>query len=214
MTINMAVAGTAVLSSLVALPFGCEPKVEAFFDSANIKAVGPVTGTYLVGGPFYLLFGWWGPGNISTEELRRNTAAVNGRLQFLHHYRIHGKDLKGVDLSGLDFWGCDFHGIDFSGANLSHAKLFRCDLSGTIFKNANLTNADLRRAYLVGADLRGADLSGADLSVPGDNPLSPTSLEDVKLEGANLSKTNLQRVKGLSQDELHRAKNWQSTRLY
>ncbi len=82
----------------------------------------------------------------------------------LHGARLNGANLRGTNLRGADLSGVQPGGVNLSGANLSDVDLSDVDLSAVNLSNANLSNAKLSRANLPGADLSGANLSGANLS--------------------------------------------------
>jgi uncharacterized protein YjbI with pentapeptide repeats len=113
--------------------------------------------------------------------------------------------------------GTKLHKASLWKANLSHAqfrsltKISTADLSG-----ADLSYADLSNADLVGVDLSHADLSGANLS---DADLAMANLSGADLEGANLNQTDLTRVnltevRGLSKDQIGKAKNYEKKSLH
>jgi uncharacterized protein YjbI with pentapeptide repeats len=101
---------------------------------------------------------------------------------------------------------------NFSQATLIKAKLTEAILSRAILTKADLKEADLSKSYLYEADLRGADLTNANLS---NANLSLANLYEANLNGTdlnntNLYKTNLIGTKGLTKEQIKRAKDWEN----
>lgn len=100
--------------------------------------------------------------------------------------------------------------VDLSNADLSQADLVAinlrdADLRNVSFVNANLQFAQMHASNLSNADLSQTNLNGADLSL--------TNLSNDDLSSANLKGTNLSQAKGLTMEQLHRAKSLQGTIL-
>jgi uncharacterized protein YjbI with pentapeptide repeats len=87
--------------------------------------------------------------------------------------------------------------ISLVGADLESANLFDADL-----RFADLSSANLRDAELLNADLQGANLNGANLYRA---YLYQANLTSATLENANLSDATLERVKGLTKEQLSKA---------
>jgi Pentapeptide repeats (8 copies) len=80
-------------------------------------------------------------------------------------------------------------------ADMHHATLVYTDLRGAYLSSADLKNANLVHANLSGTDLSYANLSGANLA--------GAILNKTNLQGArSLKGTNLQKVKGLTKEQL------------
>jgi uncharacterized protein YjbI with pentapeptide repeats len=101
----------------------------------------------------------------------------------LHNINLSGANLSDSNLQGVNLISADLHLVFLTGANLRDAEMAGVDLSRSILRNANLEGARLQGANLEGARLQGANLQNADLT-------------DVNLIG----------VKGLSADQLKKAK--------
>lgn len=122
---------------------------------------------------------------------------------------------RGANCPGCNLFQADFSGLEIRGRNFAGARLRQADLSlsvmnrgnfagadlrnvnayGAVFSSGNFARADLTQASFVGAYLQGADLAGATL------------------EGTNLSGAEMDRARGLSQDQLNRACGDGATRL-
>jgi len=99
------------------------------------------------------------------------------------------------ELTGADLSNQCLQGANFSGADLDHARLVLTCLSGANLKGATLRHADLSGANFLDADFDGADLTGAVLTV--------TSIKGAQLD----------RARGLTQDQLNAACGDAQTRL-
>jgi uncharacterized protein YjbI with pentapeptide repeats len=93
--------------------------------------------------------------------------------------------------------GLQLHGADLRYADLSFAFLPVSVLTEAHLEWAELVAADLRQTVLSGAYLSGAVLAGADLT-------------DADVSGADIKYADLRGVKGLSADQVKKAKNWDS----
>jgi uncharacterized protein YjbI with pentapeptide repeats len=112
-----------------------------------------------------------------------NLSEANLHRAKLNDANLRGTNLRGADLSGVHPSGVNLSGANLSNANLSNVDLSDVDLSAVNLSNANLSNAKLSRANLPGADLSGANLSGVDLS--GAKGITDEQLGKAKtLEGA------------------------------
>jgi len=133
--------------------------------------------------------------------------------------RLNGADLRKADLSEANLREAQLWGADLRGANLIQADLRDADLEGALLGWADLREADLRRSnlrgYLHQADLRGANLKHADLRAADlrEADLTRADLTDANLEKADLQGAYLQSAKGLTLQQLSRAKTLHNARL-
>jgi len=159
----------------------------------------------------------WIP-QASLRQATLSEAKLSGAT--LNHADLSGSILSKADLKSAKLIRVKLCRSDLCGADLSGAILFAADLSDATRNRTILSGADLSYTYLSGTDLSGATLSGAILSgaILSKADLSDADLSDVDLSYADLSdadlsyadlssvksltKTNLQRAKGLTQEEL------------
>lgn len=105
-------------------------------------------------------------------------------------------DLNKANLVGINLRDADLKDVSLIYANMHLTQLPGANLSDADLSDADLSNADLRSASMHAADLRGANLSNANLS--GDD-----------LSSADLSRANLSHAKGVTTEQLRRAKSLQ-----
>ncbi len=150
-----------------------------------------------------------------------------------------GANLRDIILPNADLHGVDFSGADLRYANLTRATLFEANLQATDLGFANLTGAHLDTANLTGANLGSANLTRAIFGSHASDIDNPANLTGARLEiadltgadlryanltRANLTRANLtgtsfldanlttadfQHAKGLSVDQIKKAKNWE-----
>lgn len=113
---------------------------------------------------------------------------------------LRNADLGLVDLASEHLWGMELFPANLSGANLraadlSGANMVKADLIRAKLGGATLVQVDLSNANLSEADLRAANLSGANLT--------GTNFGGV---GADLSGAKLINCKGLTQEQINKAK--------
>jgi len=143
-------------------------------------------------------------GNLSGANL----SGANLREVSFHRANLSTANLSGATLSDANLTAASFSGANFNGANLSHAdlgdaKLNHANLSFANLHSARLSEANLSHANLNEATLNEARLIGADLSFA---DLSGANLAHTNLSFANLCRTNLQWAKGLTKEQLEKAK--------
>ncbi|GAB1816837.1 hypothetical protein HerbRD11066_00010 [Herbidospora sp. RD11066] len=167
-------------------------------------------------------------GDLRNVNLRNaDLASADLRSAWLHDADLTGADLNHADLTDAYLRGAHLRGADLASANLNEANLTYTDLNeaNLIYAEMNeadltfadlneadltyvvLSYANLRDADLTGANLRDANLTDADLT--GAN-LHRADLRDADLTGANLTYANLtgadlNRVRGMSPDEIRAA---------
>jgi Pentapeptide repeats (8 copies) len=107
--------------------------------------------------------------------------------------------LKEINLFRADLQKAQLPGADFS----------RSDLTNAVLEGANLQGAFLRGTYLRGAGLEGANLAGADLQKA---DFFGAALGGANLDGANLSGTNLTGSKGITNEQIKKACNWEQAK--
>ena len=167
--------------------------------------------------------------NLSGADLR----GINFSGSDLSSADLSSADLSGANFSVADLSGTNLSGSDLSYADFSYAKLIDANLlkakslrprfvsanlnganlrlikfSGADFIGADFIGANLTEAKLCSSDLTGSDLSGSDLS---DASLSYSefcgaNLDGAKLNGTNLNGTKLSGADKWSEDELGKAK--------
>ncbi len=143
------------------------------------------------------------------EDLRgwKNPAAavrIRGLVRRLSRLGITGLDLtrchlRQMNLAEMGLAGARMVGADLEGANLSGSNLAGADLQGAVLRRAVLRRATLAGAILWGADLREAVLADADLQ--------GALLKEANLAGADCSGARLADVRGLTADQLSRARS-------
>jgi uncharacterized protein YjbI with pentapeptide repeats len=126
---------------------------------------------------------------------------------------LHGASFSEAFLDSANFADAKLSDADLSRAYLnsaifSAADLSRANLSSTDLIDAKLNNARIGFADLSDANLNDADLSNANLISAN---LSESSLIDAKLDGARLDSTfftdtDLRNAKGLTKEQLKRAR--------
>ena len=131
-------------------------------------------------------------------------------LSGLDLFRVEGVNLSWARLTGADLSHVklrpysDLSSIREShGANLSKARLNRVS-----FRGSNLRKADLTGSLLIGSDLEIADLVHADLSraTLASADLSGAEVRDAILSGTRFSLDEHPPARGLTQDELDKAR--------
>lgn len=155
--------------------------------------------------------------SLSLDEADLSGANLSGatlRDVSFHRANLSSANLSGANLSDANLTAASFSGANFNGANLSHAdlgdaKLNHADVSFANLHSARLSEANLNHANLGEATLNEARLIGADLSFAN---LSGANLTNTNLSFANLCRTNLQWAKGITKEQLEKAKLCQ-TRL-
>lgn len=119
-----------------------------------------------------------------------------------------GKGQKGdnriIKLKEINLFRADLQKAQLPGADLS-----RSDLTNAVLEGANLEGAFLRGTYLRGAGLEGANLAGADLQ---EADFFGAALGGANLDGANLSGANLTGSKGVTDEQIKRACNWEQAK--
>lgn len=122
---------------------------------------------------------------------------------------LRGANLTRAKLNAISFYGANLAGANFTEADLSVADFSRTNLAGVHLTCANLGEANFSGANLTGAFLTGADLDGANLT--GANlrsvVLIGANLIRADLSGADLSSTNLSDTKGVTDEQLSKAKS-------
>lgn len=137
-----------------------------------------------------------------------NLSGANLREVSFQQANLSSANLSGANLSDADLTKASFSGANLNGANLSHAdmgdaKLNHANLSFANLHSARLSEANLNHANLSEATLNDARLIGTDLSFAN---LSGADLTDTNLSFTNLCRTNLQWAKGVTQEQLEKAK--------
>jgi hypothetical protein len=130
-------------------------------------------------------------------------------LQFLYESGLISRGNLILDLRGADPSGANLSNSKLSNANLGETNLSRADLRETLLHKADLHEADLREADLRGtslgrADLHLADLRHADLSGSNFSEATPhlSGILEALGHGAILTYTNLEGVRGLTNEQL------------
>jgi uncharacterized protein YjbI with pentapeptide repeats len=133
-------------------------------------------------------------------------------LQFLYQANLINKDNPRIKLYYADLTSANLKGYDalsnkfmLDNADLRLVNLTDADLDSTSMKGVKLSPS-----LLTNTNFSNADLSDADLSHIG---LQNTNLSGATLSGANLSGTNLQTARGLTQEQIDKAKGNQRTLL-
>jgi len=108
-------------------------------------------------------------------------------------------DLRWADLSGAFMLEADVREANLLGAKLKATGLYSARLQG-----ANLQDTNLEEAYLPGAKLQKATLNFANLQRAN---LLEAELEEANLEWANLEGAIFRGAKGLTKEQLSKAKN-------
>jgi uncharacterized protein YjbI with pentapeptide repeats len=104
----------------------------------------------------------------------------------------------------------DCPGCDLSGADLSHTCVKEKNLSGANFDNVTALYMCMSYANFSGATFRNANLTGVNL---GHSDLSGADLTGAILDIASLIGTDLETVKGLTQEQLNVACADETTKL-
>jgi uncharacterized protein YjbI with pentapeptide repeats len=125
---------------------------------------------------------------------RRNLRYANAERAFLVK-----ADLRWADLSGAFMLEADVREANLLGAKLKGTGLYSARLQG-----ANLQDTNLEEAYLPGAKLQKATLNFANLQRAN---LLEAELEEANLEWANLEGAIFRGAKGLTKEQLSKAKN-------
>jgi len=115
----------------------------------------------------------------TTNEERRNMAAV-----LLEGAALDSAQLQEAHLSGARMQGASLWGTNLQSADLSYAQLQNAALRGTKLQAANLSHAQLQSADLLGAQLQTANLSHAQLQ--------SADLSHAQLQGADLRRARLE----------------------
>jgi uncharacterized protein YjbI with pentapeptide repeats len=124
--------------------------------------------------------------NLQGADLRQ----ANLRGAKLGRAVLKGANLKGAQIQEADLGGAELRGAVLEGADLEGANLIRADVREANLRNANLQRTSFERANLQATDFKGADLRGA------------------KLGGAELQNAYFHGAKGLTRDQLLKARNW------
>ena len=126
-------------------------------------------------------------------------------MQFLYQANLINKDNPRIKLEHADLTSANLKGTDpqenkfvLDNANLSGANLADADLEDT-----SLTGSDVSHAHLLNTDLSNADLSDADLEF---SYLANVNLSGATLSGTDLRGVDLQTTKGLTQEQIDKAK--------
>jgi len=198
-------------------PFAGEP----FFEAVLIEAYAMLLGMAL---PLALVLVFMARHRRSWEIRRcrndievmrgwKDPAAARRILALVRH-------LSRLGASGLDLSRCHLRQLNLSGMSLTGALLVGADLEGANLSASNLKDADLQGAALHRAVMRRADLSGSVLwgadmreAVLVEAELRGALLKEADLTGADLSGARLGRARGLTAEQLGRAKTLHGSEL-
>lgn len=141
------------------------------------------------------------------------TYRITGIIKRLNKLGVSNVSLVGAYLKEAKLLDANLQGALLSGANLEGADLRGANLQGaffqrTILNNAQLTRANLQEATLRAADLQGALLQGASLRKARllETNLMGACLENAILQEATLAGVNFQGVRGLTIEQISKAK--------
>jgi uncharacterized protein YjbI with pentapeptide repeats len=127
------------------------------------------------------------------------------RLADLQKAHLEGANLQEAHLEGADLRFAPMEGAYLEKARLEGADLKGAHLEGAGLEEARLEGADLYAAHLEGAYLKKACLEGANLM---SAHLEGANLEEARLEGAGLQGADMQKARGLKEDQVRRARIW------
>lgn len=147
-----------------------------------------------------------------------------GNIRRLNKENIHDINLANFRLQNTNISYVNLTGANLNSANISNCTLVEINLAGarmnqTNFENSNLNGANLKGAYASGSNFQDAYLIKTDLEnaflikVNFKNAylmeanLSNSYLMGADLENANLYKANLRGAKGLTGEQLSKAKS-------
>jgi uncharacterized protein YjbI with pentapeptide repeats len=158
--------------------------------------------------------------NLENADLRwANLQEAN-----LNRANLQGAKLEKADLSGADLSGTNLLNVDLSETRLDRVivddktkydakykekfnQARRLQLKPNAkLKGKDLTGFDLKGRKLTGITLEDVDLRNADLS---HADLTNATLTNVNLRNANLRNANLRNAKGLTVEQVIKAKNWE-----
>lgn len=136
------------------------------------------------------------------------TSADLSRASFrqaeINHASFSRAQLAGVSFEKALVVRSDFSGARFAGARLEKAEFHRSDLTGAVLEGVDLSKGDFGRSVFDRADLGGASLrlsNVARASFVGAR-LAGADFAQAFTFGAHFEKTDLSRVKGLTQEQL------------
>jgi Pentapeptide repeats (8 copies) len=150
--------------------------------------------------------------NVKIENRKKILPYVQTALTVIKNRTIEndnvGKEERGdrriIKLKEINLFRADLQKAQLPGADFS-----RSDLTNAVLEGANLQGAFLRGTYLRGAGLEGANLAGADLQKA---DFFGAALAGANLDGANLSGTNLTGSKGITNEQIRKACNWEQAK--
>ncbi|WP_051555116.1 pentapeptide repeat-containing protein [Legionella fairfieldensis] len=141
-----------------------------------------------------------------------NPAKINSHSSYLGGVNLQNANLAGKNLSHINFSKANLKGANLSqanleGANLSQTNLIQANLNCANLQNANLSEANLTQARLSSANLKFAQLNKTNLglaNLAGAN-LMGASLNQVIFQQTNFTNADLNKVSGLTQENLIQA---------
>ncbi len=126
--------------------------------------------------------------------LKPNLMTMNLHNAVLDGAQLEGAQLNWAQLNWAWLIGAQLEGVQLEGAQLDGAQLIGAWLIGARLDGAQLGRARLDGARLIGAQLDGAQLDGAQLNL--------ASVKDTSLKSVSLTDASLQKIIGLTQDQL------------
>ncbi|BDM83436.1 nSTAND1 domain-containing NTPase [Acaryochloris marina] len=158
--------------------------------------------------------------NLSSTNLNRanlnnaylgnaNLSSANLNRANLSNAYLEGANLSSANLSSANLSSANLYSTNLSSANLSSANFFKAYLEGANILSANLSSANLSSAILNNASLKNANLNDANF---GSVDLSSANLSDAYLSNTYLNsaiilKTDLLKIKKLTQSQLEGAEH-------
>lgn len=136
------------------------------------------------------------PNAVSFDRAIQSAIVVLGRREAEHDPPNRAIYLSYTDLRQVAFFKGNFSRVRFIYSDLRGANFSKCILRETRFWGACLEAASFQDSDLTNANLEEANLQGANLT-------------NAILKGANLGKANLEKVEGLTVEQVKSAKNWQ-----
>jgi hypothetical protein len=143
----------------------------------------------------------------------KDPAAARRILALVRHMSRLGA--SGIDLSRCHLRQINLSGVSLQGALLVGADLESANLSASNLKAADLQGAGLHRTVMRRTDLSGSVLWGADMreAVLVEAELRGALLKEADLTGADLSGARLGQARGLTADQLGRARTLHGSEL-